>query len=127
MNNPQTTAPQREDRPSFDSAEGRWATARGFDLVPPHWDEVPEPIRIAVKRIVTNMTAERAALSRSRPAPDANAASFAASVYEYELTRLADAGDVKVTHEVRASIMLRVLEDFVSRRPAGTRENTEEA
>lgn len=42
----------------------------------------------------------------------------AANVYERELTKIADQGDVRITTELRARLMLDVLNDFLAARAA---------
>ena len=36
-------------------AQRIWATARGFDLKAPHWDDLDESIRECLRRIVRNL------------------------------------------------------------------------
>lgn len=43
-----------------------WATARGFDLKAPHWDELTPELRVAISRVVHNVTY---ALTHAAPAP----------------------------------------------------------
>ena len=42
--------------PTPNSAAWHWATARGFDLKAPHWDDLTPEIQEAVRRVVHNLT-----------------------------------------------------------------------
>ena len=48
-------------------ARQHWATARGFDMLAPHWDDLDEVTREQVRRIVTNVSAGYARQETTEP------------------------------------------------------------